>query len=96
MGADVNALNQQGKTPLHEAVEVNCVEVAKLLLDYGADLNAKTGDEGHNALYYAVMHGHIEMTKFLMDQGADLEATSVGGRNRRSGQVWGNGGGRQQ
>ena len=38
---DANALNDLGKTPLHEAVEVNSVHVARLLLDSGADVNAR-------------------------------------------------------
>ena len=37
-GADVNAKNNDGKTPLHKC---NDADIAKLLIDAGADVNAK-------------------------------------------------------
>jgi len=44
-GADrVKASNYGGWTPLHDAVLNNQLETAKLLMVYGADLNAKTYD----------------------------------------------------
>ncbi|MBI4559964.1 MAG: ankyrin repeat domain-containing protein [Candidatus Hydrogenedentes bacterium] len=35
------AVNQQGQTPLHRAALFNQPEIARLLLDSGADVNAK-------------------------------------------------------
>jgi ankyrin repeat protein len=43
-GADMNAMNQNehwGTTPLHAAAHANQAEIAKMLLDHGADLKAK-------------------------------------------------------
>ena len=40
-GADVEAKNDAGWTPLHEASYRNHIAIAKLLLDTGADLEAK-------------------------------------------------------
>ena len=40
-GADVNAKNQRGRTPLHEAAAFGHKEVIELLIANGADVNAK-------------------------------------------------------
>ena len=40
-GADVNVGDQYGMTPLHRAVYHNRVEVARVLIASGADLNAQ-------------------------------------------------------
>jgi ankyrin repeat protein len=51
-GADVNAVQQAGFTPLHAAAMTGQLDLAKLLLDRGADPNAKT-DDGRTALAMA-------------------------------------------
>eukprot|EP00927_Polykrikos_kofoidii_P004375 TRINITY_DN11729_c0_g1_i2.p1 TRINITY_DN11729_c0_g1~~TRINITY_DN11729_c0_g1_i2.p1 ORF type:complete len:423 (+),score=66.91 TRINITY_DN11729_c0_g1_i2:367-1635(+) len=43
-GADVQARDKLGRTPLHHAVMVGCTDLAKGLLDEKADVNAKTKD----------------------------------------------------
>ncbi|HCR38575.1 MAG TPA: hypothetical protein DIV80_03745 [Synergistaceae bacterium] len=40
-GADVNAKDIQGWTPLHEAAEAGRTDIVQLLLDHGADVNAR-------------------------------------------------------
>jgi len=51
-GADVNAVQQSGFTPLHAAAMTGQLELVKLLLDRGADPNAKA-DDGRTALAMA-------------------------------------------
>jgi ankyrin repeat protein len=68
--ADVNAQDEEGKTPLHW---VNDVEVAKLLIDHKADVNAR-GKTGRTPLHEAA-HGNIEIAKFLLANKADVNAT---------------------
>jgi ankyrin repeat protein len=41
LGLDINALLWGGFTPLHLAIYWNKIEFAKLLIDSGADVNAK-------------------------------------------------------
>ena len=43
-----------GNRPLRDAALVNSLEVARLLIEHGADIEAKA-DLGHTALYFAVV-----------------------------------------
>ena len=43
-GASINVANQFGATPLHFAAQNKRVEMAKLLLEYGADTQARGGN----------------------------------------------------
>ena len=45
-GADVNAKNKAGITPLHGAVQTGNKEIAELLIDKGANVNVKEMDGG--------------------------------------------------
>ena len=70
----------QGATLLHVAAEFGNVEAARMLLDRGADVNARaTMDEdgvgGQTALFHAVTQfrdAGLPMAQFLVDRGADL------------------------
>ena len=56
---------------LNHATIGNHIEVVKLLIASGADLNQ--GDQGHNetALHEAALFNHVEIIKILLDHGAD-------------------------
>jgi ankyrin repeat protein len=79
-GADVNAKDDNwGETPLHIVAEKGDIELAKLLISKGADVNAGT-ITGTTPLYYATRKGNIEIVKFLVSKGAnvnDRDALSV-------------------
>jgi ankyrin repeat protein len=68
-GADVNARQQAGFTPLHEAAASGKLEFAHLFLDHGADVNAKT-DDGKTALTLAIEARQEAMIKLLRERGA--------------------------
>jgi hypothetical protein len=70
----------QGATLLHVAAEFGHVDAARLLIDRGADVNARaTVDEagvgGQTAVFHAVTQWHdagLPMTQVLVERGADL------------------------
>lgn len=68
-GADVNALNKYGDTPLLWASYNGHNEVVKLLLIAGADANIKN-KMGTSALIYASRRNYKEMLKLLKKYGA--------------------------
>jgi uncharacterized protein len=63
-GAEVNAKQQGGWAPLHEAVNRNNVELVRLLLRHGADPRQQN-DEGKSAIGLAADKGYVELLKLL-------------------------------
>ena len=58
-------------TPLHEAANNGYVDVAKLLIKAGADINK--GDRiGWTPLHEAVRNGHENVANLLIEAGADI------------------------
>jgi len=72
--ADVNQRDENGQTPLHRAVPMGHIDVAELLLNKGANINAKTqSDEtGYTSLQLAADRGQLDMVKLLVAKGADV------------------------
>jgi ankyrin repeat protein len=81
-GADVNAAakNPQRVAPVHAAVSVGDFETMRLLLDHGANPNAKQ-ESGFTALHSAAAHGDVEMTKLLLKFGAEPKALTDDGKD---------------
>lgn len=65
------AASRLGRTDA--ALRARLVEIAQLLIDAGADPNAKTRSWGHDvdAVYFAASAHHVEMFELLLDSGAD-------------------------
>jgi ankyrin repeat protein len=78
VGADVNAKDNRGSTPLHWASLRAHVQVAKELLEHGADIEAKDNG-GWMPLHRASDLGHSQVVKELLDHGADIEAKNIVG-----------------
>ena len=67
LGADINARNKQGETPLHIAVQVRSEEGIKLLNEEGADIKIKD-IHGNSPLHYAAIAGQLEIVELLIKQ----------------------------
>lgn len=67
-GANVNAKDESGYTPLHGA----SIEVSKLLIEKGADVNSRS-DDGSMPLHSCT---DADKAKILIEAGADVNARS--------------------
>ena len=81
-GADVNAKDDDGKTPLHYVAELpdSSIDILKCLIEKGANVNAKDKDDV-TPLHAAtlVFSSNIQILKYLIEKGADVNAKNVKG-----------------
>jgi hypothetical protein len=82
-GADVNARDGSGMTPLHLVASASTQDkytaMAELLLARGADVNARD-KSGMTPLHFAVKVDHRDMVDFLVAKGADINAKDNEGK----------------
>ena len=78
-GADVNAKESGGATPLLFAAQGGHKEIAELLIAEGAEVNANDST-GYTPLHYAAARGHKETAELLIAKGADVNAKDNQGR----------------
>ncbi len=64
----LNQKDQQGKTPLHHAVETGHTHIARYLIEQGADINLKDAYNG-SVLHYAAFMGNLEIAELLLKKG---------------------------
>jgi ankyrin repeat protein len=60
-----------GGTALHNAILQDNLEVIKLLLDYGFDINATVPSNGYTPLHYCVWANNVPALKLLLAYQAD-------------------------
>jgi ankyrin repeat protein len=60
-------------SPLHYASRDGNIEMARLLVELGADVNLRSAN-GTGPLVTAITNNHIELALFLVEQGADINA----------------------
>ena len=80
-GADVNAVadNPSRVQPLHSAVAGADFLIVQMLIDAGADVNARQ-HQGFTPLMGAAANGHMEILDILVRSRADLELQSDDGK----------------
>jgi ankyrin repeat protein len=72
---NLNAQNLLGETPLMLAAINNQLELAKVLIERGADVNKP----GWTPLHYAATRGHREMMRLLIENDAYIDSESENG-----------------
>jgi ankyrin repeat protein len=77
-GANVNALDGSGLTPLMYASYRGFKDAAELLIQSGADVNFKNR-QGETALTKACGNNRLEMVRLLLAHGADVNAKARNG-----------------
>ncbi len=68
-----------GKTSLHIASMRGHIDILKLFIALGGDIEAKNYHDW-TPLYYASYRGHIDIVKLLLDRGADIDVINIYGR----------------
>ena len=71
-GEDVNAWSGFHRTPLRAASNKGHIDVVRVLLDHGANVN--TIDKRNTPLRSAYVGGHLEIMRLLLEHGADVDA----------------------
>lgn len=80
LGADVEATDLEGRTPLMVAASRNDASLAKLLISYGSDVNSQN-PKGRTPLMFAAAGGHRKLVDQLIDSDANIKLKD---KNRRS------------
>ncbi len=73
----------EGVTPLIAAAEGGHIQVVRMLVDAGAEVN-RADAGGFTPLMGAARTGHAGLVKFLLERGANPEAVDTDGKNART------------
>ena len=73
-GADVNISNDKGHGPLHAAASSGQLNICKLLVEHGADINRSGSLDGLTPIQVAAMEGWRDVVDYLMKKGAEFDA----------------------
>ena len=79
-GADINAKDNQGNSPIYIAVKNNEIRILRILIEKGADINAKN-NLGQSPLHLAVELNNFNYTQVLILSHADINTLDA---NRNS------------
>ncbi len=67
------------RTPLMLSISKRQHNLAKILIEKGADINAKDSS-GQTALFYAINAGDARIAKLLIERGSEINASDANGR----------------
>nr|XP_033773585.1 protein phosphatase 1 regulatory subunit 12B isoform X6 [Geotrypetes seraphini] len=77
-GADINTVNVDGLTSLHQACIDENLDVVKFLLQYGADVNQQD-NEGWTPLHAVASCGYLNIAEYLISHGANVASVNCEG-----------------
>uniref|UniRef100_A0A8C0TD86 Ankyrin repeat and MYND domain-containing protein 2 n=1 Tax=Canis lupus familiaris TaxID=9615 RepID=A0A8C0TD86_CANLF len=76
----VNCLDENGMTPLMHAAYKGKLDMCKLLLRHGADVNCHQHEHGYTALMFAALSGNKDITWVMLEAGAETDVVNSVGR----------------
>jgi ankyrin repeat protein len=85
-GADINATDKNGQSPLCRASEGGNAAIIKLLVEMGAEID-KTDNSGRSALDQAAENGRPEVLRYLLHHGARTNSSDLGGSSKHQNKV---------
>ncbi|XP_022798795.1 protein phosphatase 1 regulatory subunit 12B-like [Stylophora pistillata] len=77
--ARINEQDEKGSTVLHRSCLSGQLEMARLLVENGAELELRD-ERGWTCLHYAAFGGHVDVVNFLINSCVDVTATSHEGQ----------------
>merc|ERR1712165_680330 len=78
LGVSPDSTNEDGLTALHQCCIDDSEEMMKVLVEFGANVNA-ADTEKWTPLHAAATCGHLHLVKFLIDAGAELLSVNADG-----------------
>lgn len=80
-GADVNLASRESMkvTPLASASAAGQYEIARVLIEHGANVNARAASD-FTPLHESAASGKVEFAKLLLEHGADVNARAADGK----------------
>jgi ankyrin repeat protein len=73
-GLNPRLANWVGMTMLHRCAAKGRIDIAEVLLEFGAELDVVESEWASTALGWAARHGQLEMVRWLLARGADVLA----------------------
>jgi ankyrin repeat protein len=70
--------DEEAASALMHACVRGYVDIAKYIIDKGADLNLRN-DQGNDALIVSINHNHFELGEYLINKGANVNAKNKRG-----------------
>lgn len=77
--AKINGQDEEGVTVLHQSCLSGHIEIVRLLVDNGAELELRD-DRGWTCLHYAAFGGHVDVVNFLINSCVNVTALSLEGK----------------
>ena len=75
----VGRVDSDGMTLLHWVAAIGNTDIAAMLLDAGAAVDAPASNDAWTPLHFAALAGKAKMAAFLVERGASLDARDRGG-----------------
>lgn len=78
-GAEINAVDKEGRTALHLAAKQGHMLAARFLLDKGAKINIRDKIAGNEPILYVARKGDKRMWDLFVEHGADIHSRNKEG-----------------